>query len=97
MKASTRKRLGMVEEVLELIDRHKESSKIEVSVYGVHSATLIPEVKELFRGRLNHFDDSGTTSSWIRLHNGKLKNNDYLAGDLSFTMVYPRKKGGDIK
>ena len=97
MKPSTRKRLGMVGEVLELIDRHEESSKVEVSVYGVHSTKLIPKVKELFKGRLHHFDDSGTDTSWIRLHNGKAKNNDYLAGDLSFTICYPREKGGDKK
>ena len=95
MKAQTRKRLGMVREVLEPIDKHKEHGKMKVSVYGIRSATLIPEAKELFRRRLKHFDDSSGGSSWIRWHNGRAKDDDYLAGDLSFTMHYPKRKGGD--
>lgn len=95
MKASTRKRLGMVGEVLALIDKHGEDSQIGVSVYGVHSEELIPEAKKLFKGKLHHFDDGGVNMSWVRLHNGKAKNNDYLAGDLSFTICYPKSKGGD--
>jgi len=95
MKALTRKRLGMAEEIMSLIENHGEHCKIEVSVYGVQSVTLIPDAKKLFKGRLHHFDDSGPSTSWIRFHNGKKKNNDYLEGDLSFVINYPKERGGE--
>ena len=91
MKASTMKRLKMVEEIMELMDRHKQPFKVEVGVYGVHSTIIIPEAKKLFGGRLKHFYDGGDYISWIRLHNGKSKS-DYLSGDLVFTICYPKGK-----
>ena len=94
MKASTKKRLKMVEEIMELMDKHKQPFKVEVAAYGVKSHILIPETKKLFGRRLKHFYAGGDNTSWIRLHNGKSKE-DYLSGNLVFTIRYPKGKGGD--
>jgi len=96
VKASSKKRLKMVEEIMALMDKHNQTYKVEVGVYGVHSTTLIPEAKKLFGRRLRHFYEGGEGIAWIRLHNGNRKD-DYSSGNLVFTLCYPKKKGGDIK
>ena len=89
MNIKNRKKLEMIEQLLELAEKHNKDVNVEMGIYCNPSIDVIKEAKVLFKGRLRSGIQKSEGNRWIRFHNAP-EGKDYLAGDLKISIFYPR-------